>query len=900
MAGLAGGRFQELIEQLLAEHEEEVRCLKEENSALREQLLNPLSPDDSVQEPGSPKLQVELQDEDEEPRRDSSEVLRQEADETNPSPEAPAAVVKLGEASRSARIPPPLESDGEDESGESKERGRSKEGAGVQTVRAIFHRLSALPASALQGQIPARCSVVVKSGEMSGETKIAALNEEMDADADADAALPHAVSHDGETTFKCDWGDNGADVLLYVPSAMLDEYMLVEIQCEGLGTIATGQVKLNAHRQPWKLDRGVLDAEIHLEKVTTPSGQRRTSTTTRARIVERLEKLFDVKDPSVKLVMSRDLGAAMDKASQIKSKTSKRQTARFESALHPEELDEVMGELKRIHDKVIEKTHKTVHAQPVISWHGFVECMLLSDLPKFTHGPLALNLFIVQRELLGDEMPASGTSVALLMAYEKSKKPKSRSQRWVSVVTALSTGAIIISFIMMGVALDTDPELQIWLALDTIVAMIFVAEVVVKSYVLTPKAYFFGRDGLWNSFDVGLSLVAVAEIVINIIFTSAGAQAKAALILRGLRLARMARLAKLIRMPLLSELANLISGFVLSVRSLFWVMIFLTLIVYVIALGFRAGVQTFSDQVQNDCSYKSNVFGDYYDLSPELNDELPAGCKLHYMYGLEFCSSVMGCMFSIFRCMISECTTTGGRSLTMVFSDGIGLEFDAFYAISMVAVIFGLFNIITAIFVEATLNGLKENEVQRRYAKAYESSYMTEQLAKLVMTVSSQVQKLRSRTDGMALLSDTFQKGLTKGMSMGNDAPAPSNALQKGEIYLSEEEFNQLVRHPDVRLILNDLDVNVEPRPGIFEAFNTEEDGTVSLSELVSGLMRLRGELHKVDMVIAQMSLDNVVKQVMDVKKVQAELMARRKVTVVPRAKIKKTDKAPPKAVVAP
>lgn len=101
-----------------------------------------------------------------------------------------------------------------------------------------------------------------------------------------------------------DWGDNGADVplscqylfnltilvvppelhpavegssgihrgilpkqprLLYVPSAMLDEYMLVEIQCEGLGTIATGQVKLNAHRQrlgcvtaQWQLDTPVM------------------------------------------------------------------------------------------------------------------------------------------------------------------------------------------------------------------------------------------------------------------------------------------------------------------------------------------------------------------------------------------------------------------------------------------------------------------------------------------------------------------------------------------------------------------------------------------------------------------------------------------------------------------
>ncbi|CAE7153599.1 HERC1, partial [Symbiodinium pilosum] len=61
-----------------------------------------------------------------------------------------------------------------------------------------------------------------------------------------------------------------------------------------------------------------------------------------------------------------------------------------------------------------------------------------------------------------------------------------------------------------------------------------------------------------------------------------------------------------------------------------------------------------------------------------------------------------------------------------------------------------------------------------------------------------------------------------------------------------------------VRMLLNELDVNVEPRPGVFEAFNSEEDGTVSISELVSGLMRLRGDLHKVDLVIAQMGLENL------------------------------------------
>ena len=82
-----------------------------------------------------------------------------------------------------------------------------------------------------------------------------------------------------------------------------------------------------------------------------------------------------------------------------------------------------------------------------------------------------------------------------------------------------------------------------------------------------------------------------------------------------------------------------------------------------------------------------------------------------------------------------------------------------------------MFNIITAIFVEATLifgfkphinriwdedcklllfltprNGLKETETQRKYAKAYETSYMTEQLAKLVVCVASQTQMMRART----------------------------------------------------------------------------------------------------------------------------------------------------------
>lgn len=53
---------------------------------------------------------------------------------------------------------------------------------------------------------------------------------------------------------------------------------------------------------------------------------------------------------------------------------------------------------------------------------------------------------------------------------------------------------------------------------------------------------------------------------------------------------------------------------------------------------------------------------------------------------------------------------------------------------------------------EVTLrNGLRQNEIERKYAKAYESTYMTEQLAKLVVCISHQTQQLRTKKLGCVL-----------------------------------------------------------------------------------------------------------------------------------------------------
>ncbi|CAE7783342.1 unnamed protein product [Symbiodinium sp. CCMP2456] len=859
-------RIQQLLHQMAQEHEAEVSRLKADVRRLSSVSGTSHCPP-AAQPDGQPEAGMKSDNEGNNVlEQDSLREAAADTAELPPPPTGTHCFSDLGKPDVSPRFPeatqedrwqpfsPSLSVDLDADEIDAFGNELDFDGPAVSPVRTIVYSLRNLPGSMLAGveASDAKCKLVVKSEFNEGCTEFVPLQRE-------EASMPGQVCT--STAWSAVWDETGSDVLLHV-SDPLPEYVKIAIQIQGHETaIAEGLVTLNAARQKWTLfGGGEVDAEAVVEKALTPAGRRRESTV-KDRIVEKLENLFDVRDPLSKVVMPSDVSAA------VKAARNKR-TSQLMSSLSPEDLEEVLVELKRIHAKTIDKDRKAKlsSAQPVISWRQFLDCIMLDDLPKYAVGPVALNLFIVQQSLLGDDMPSTGASGAYLMAYEKLRKPVSRSEQWVGVVTALSTVAIILSFLFLGLSLDIDPNWAGWIVLEGICAMVFVAEVVVKTYVLSPTGYFCGKDCVWNSFDVLLSMVAVGETILNIVFATSGSEMKAALLLRGLRLARMARLAKLVRMPLLEELANIVSGFVLSVRALFWVIVTLNLVIYVLSLGLRTTIQAVSSNALGNCPS-----GDEVDLGEPVVGTDGSLCKLHHMYGEEYCASVIGCMFSIFRCIVGECTTKGGRSLTMIFSDGFGVQFDIFYAGSMVIVLMGLFNIITAIFVEATLNGLKENESHRRYAKAYESSYMTEQLAKLVMVLSSQVQKMRNRNSSLpGLLGDGMFPGSRMAFSRrentGVDSDSPNANLHAEETYLSEEEFNQLIRMPEVRMLLNELDVSVEPRPGVFEAFNTEEDGTVSISELVSGLMRLRGDLHKIDLVIAQMGLENMQKQIMEVK----------------------------------
>merc|ERR1712018_846223 len=81
----------------------------------------------------------------------------------------------------------------------------------------------------------------------------------------------------------------------------------------------------------------------------------------------------------------------------------------------------------------------------------------------------------------------------------------------------------------------------------------------------------------------------------------------------------------------------------------------------------------------------------------ELSEDVEE-CKLHYLYSEEFFGSVQVSMMTVFRCLMGECNSRAGQSLTVHFSQGFGARFNIIYIVGIITVIFGLFNAITAIF----------------------------------------------------------------------------------------------------------------------------------------------------------------------------------------------------------
>jgi len=583
---------------------------------------------------------------------------------------------------------------------------------------------------------------------------------------------------------------------------------------------------------------------------TTPTGRRLSTLsaspapTSSQELNDRLQKVFCVQEPDAKVVTAPELVTVMDKNKRLT------RHGRGGGEYTKERMEDVIRELRTIAARFRGDSPKRSQQQTVISWRSFVELMSIPDLATQAKPEMVQDMFNVHSTLRDPRVQQSGYESFKMRMMNKSTlaltQSRTASEKVVVVVNAVASISIMLSLIILGFSMDVEPEWGGWTVLEFVFAVVFVMEVTVKLIVLSPRIYFTGTNYAWNLGDFFLTIVAVVDCIISASVSYNGS-ARMSMVLRGLRLSRVARLIKLMHWPLLAELANMISAMVIGVPWLFWVTILLCGVLYICAIILRSTVTDVSQEMFIRCGS-----GDNFDIDHSEAD----GCKIAYMYGEEYCGSVLKCMFTVFRCIIGDCNTKGGRPLAAIFSHFYGWKFESFYSLSMVCMIFGMTNIITAMFVDATLSGLKFNDVQRKHAKLHETNYVTRKLNEFVMRVSKTVRELRDADTENR--SETWRKSFKKTFLRAGSAKISADDWDREELTLSEQEFTQVLQNAKIRTLLDDLDIELEARQGIFEAFGADADGHLGVAELVSGLMRLRGDLQKSDIVSAQMALQTI------------------------------------------
>jgi hypothetical protein len=397
------------------------------------------------------------------------------------------------------------------------------------------------------------------------------------------------------------------------------------------------------------------------------------------------------------------------------------------------------------------------------------------------------------------------------------------------------TLAVAVSLACLILSPDNDPSHWSWFMIELGCTFVFVVEIAVKHKWEGCRQYWMGKDRYWNFLDAGITIIAIADVIIEVALTN-GSNMSVVLVLRSFRALRLARALKMLRSPLVQELSNMLVGFLIGMPALFWTIFLLSIIVVFVGLCFRLTVGP---------PYGSPKRIPTCGLGDDRLDWEEEGCEPHFLYSEEYCGSVMGCSFTIFRCVIGDCTSRGGQSLPAHLSHGYGSTFEVTYILGMIIIIFGLFNVITAIFVEATMQGLKYNETKQRLASKYRSMYVEKMLRKLVKRIETIYYEGKSDAEDSRATSAEDSDPAHRWTSFG------TSTSNQRDISLNEQEFFWVAEDSDVRNILLELDVELEGAAfeTLFETMDTTGNGCVSLSEMIDCFMRLRGGPMKVDMI---------------------------------------------------
>ncbi|CAE7423723.1 Cacna1s [Symbiodinium natans] len=384
---------------------------------------------------------------------------------------------------------------------------------------------------------------------------------------------------------------------------------------------------------------------------------------------------------------------------------------------------------------------------------------------------------------------------------------------------------ILVNGIMIG--FQTDPNFEHWSGwpyVELIFAILLVLECCLRVWLSGGlRGFFCSAERLWNVFDLFLVCTAITDVSFQL-FMQEGSDMFGASLLRFCRLIRLVRVVKVFRLNYMKELRLMVKGLVGGIRTLLLSFALLFAVLYVIA------------------GFATMTIGRYH--------RTPGDLQGHF-------ENIPQSMFTSFRCFSGECFANSGAPIASVMSSVFGWPFVLSYVLSYMLVSMGIFNVILAVYVDITMRAAKETEATTAEQYARESIRIARTTREL----------LKKFAEAYRLFHDTRDEDKSR-LNFGTSSFTDEDI--RHNIAITKELFLLVIQDQNVQKLMNDLDLPSD-RANLFEVIDADGSGTLHVTELVQGLLKIRGELTKSDTVATHLKTQAIQGMLADLKDEQAQ-----------------------------
>jgi len=311
-----------------------------------------------------------------------------------------------------------------------------------------------------------------------------------------------------------------------------------------------------------------------------------------------------------------------------------------------------------------------------------------------------------------------------------------------------------------------------------------------------------------HALDAGLVFLDTLQLILVIADGSehSGEGLPSASLFRLIRLLKLARILRPLRSDVFRDLLAMVQGMVGGMATLLWSVVFFVLFVYLVSLVFR------------------EVFGRREGASVS-----------------RFFDSVPRSMLTTFRCSFGDCTSSAGTPLFEHINNEYGAPASIGCCLFAFVITVGLFNVISAIFVQSTMTAAEAMERRKKRDRLGDRLLWSTRICTLIkrmMDISPE---------------HTVPEKMSEAISEVFSVDVPAHVI------------NAVSRDPEAISALNDLEISPEDYDFLSDILDPDLSGSISLEEFFDGLYRLRGDPRRSDIVAVDLIVRSIQRQVVQI-----------------------------------